>query len=366
MAEPLKNMYNRAFSDALSAAIVAVYPDFDADAFNQSLYDDDWEARELKGRMRHIALTLRTLLPPDYAEALAILRRAAPSMNGYGFAPMIFPDFVEVHGLDDWDTSLPALEQFTQQTSAEFAVRPFILKDQPLMLAQMTRWSEHPSEHLRRLASEGSRPRLPWAMALPALKAAPSPILPLLARLKDADSEYVRRSVAISLNDISKDNPQVVLDVLRVWQADANPNVQKLTSHALRTLVKAGHAEALGLLGYASEAAFTVADLQLTPAAVRMGESVTFQFAVTSHAEAAQAAMIDYAVIFRRANGGPSRKVFKGTKRTFAPGETVSFSWRHSFRAITTRTYYPGEHAVEIQVNGVVCARQTFMLMVEG
>ena len=365
MAEPLKNMYNRAFSDALSAAISAVYPAFDAETFDRRVYDTAWEARELKGRMRHISLSLRALLPPDYAEALAILRQAAPPMNGYGFAPMIFPDFVEVHGLDDWESSLPALEQFTQQTSAEFAVRPFILQDQPRMLAQMAHWAEHPSEHLRRLASEGSRPRLPWAMALPALKADPAPILPILDRLKDDESEYVRRSVANSLNDISKDNPHIVLNLLRAWQPAASPNVQKLTHHALRTLVKAGHAEALGLLGYANEAAFAVSEVQLTPATVRVGESLTLRFAVTSHAETEQAAMIDYAVVFRRANGQPSRKVFKGAKRVFAPGESVAFVWRHSFRPITTRTYYPGEHAVEIQVNGVVSARQTFTLMAE-
>lgn len=366
MAEPLKHMYNRAFSDALSAAILAVDPTFDADAFNRRLYDDAWEGRELKGRMRHIAQTLRALLPPDYADALAILRQAAPALNGYGFAPMIFPDFVEVYGLDDWEVSLAALEQFTQQTSAEFAVRPFILRDQPRMLAQMLDWTGHPSEHLRRLASEGSRPRLPWAMALPALKVDPTPILPILDRLKDDDSEYVRRSVANSLNDISKDNPQIVLEVLRDWQTDINPNARKLIHHALRTLVKAGHPEALGLLGYANEAAFAVDHLALSPATVPVGENLTVQFTVTSHADAEQAAMIDYAVIFRRANGQPSRKVFKGTKQVFAPGEAVTFHWRHSFRPITTRTYYPGEHAIEIQVNGVVSARQGFMLAAEA
>src|SRR5690606_35694045 len=144
-------------------------------------------------------------------DALAILRAASPALNGYGFATMIFPDFVEVYGLDDWDASLPALAQFTQQSSAEFAVRPFLLRDQPRMLAQMALWAEHDSEHLRRLASEGCRPRLPWAMALPALKADPTPILPILDRLKDDPSEYVRRSVANNLNDISKDNPQIAL-----------------------------------------------------------------------------------------------------------------------------------------------------------
>lgn len=365
MAEPLKNMYNRVFSDALSAAIVAVHPPFDADAFHARLYDDAWEGRELKARMRHITHTLRAALPQPYREALGILRQASPALNGLGFAPMIFPDFVEVYGLDDWEASLLALEQFTQQTSAEFAVRPFLLQDQPRMMAQMTRWAAHPSEHLRRLASEGSRPRLPWAMALPALKADPTPILLILDRLKDDESEYVRRSVANNLNDISKDNPQVVLDTLRDWRADASQNVQRLTSHALRTLVKAGHPEALGLLGYANDAAFAVTNLTASPDTVVVGDRLMFAFAVTSEAQAEQAAMIDYAIVFRRANGQPSRKVFKGIKRSFAPGESLSVEWRHSFRPITTRVYYPGEHAVEVQVNGVVLAQQVFMLAAE-
>jgi 3-methyladenine DNA glycosylase AlkC len=361
MAEPLKNMYNRAFAEVLSGAVGAVHAPFDAADFHARLFDDAWEARELKGRMRHITHSLRATLPPAYRDALAILRAAAPSLKGYGFAPMIFPDFVEVYGLEDWDASLPALEQFTQQTSAEFAVRPFLLQDQPRMMAQMRAWAEHPSEHLRRLASEGSRPRLPWAMALPALKADPAPILPILDRLRDDESEYVRRSVANNLNDISKDNPDIVLEVLRDWAKDASPNVQRLTSHALRTLIKAGHPEALGLLGYANEAEFAVSDLTASES-VTVGDSLTFAFAVTSHADTEHAAMIDYAIVFRRANGQPSRKVFKGTKRVFAPGETARFEWRHSFRPITTRVYYPGEHTVEVQVNGTVLARQTFAL----
>lgn len=362
MAEPLKNMYNRAFWAALSAAITRVDPAFDAAAFDAALFDNAWEARELKGRMRHITRTLRDLLPAAYRDALAVLRQAAPTLSGYGFAAMIFPDFVEVYGLDDWDASLPALEQFTQQSSAEFAVRPFLLQDQPRMIAQMAAWAEHDSEHLRRLASEGTRPRLPWAMALPALKADPTPILPILDRLKDDTSEYVRRSVANNLNDISKDNPQVTLDTLRAWQADPTPNVERLTSHALRTLVKAGHPDALALLGYAHQAALAVTHLQVTPATLAVGETLTIAFSVASHASDDHAAMIDYAVVFRRANGQPSRKVFKGVKRTFAPGEAADVTLRHSFRPITTRTYYPGEHAIEVQVNGVVAARQTFML----
>ena len=204
-----------------------------------------WPERALKDKMRHSTLALHDVLPQDYRTALALLREVAPMVDRHGFEKMIFPDFVEVYGLDDWDVSLPALEQFTQQMSAEFAVRPFIVNDQARMMAQMFQWAHHASPAVRRLATEGCRPRLPWAMSLPALKADPSPILPILDALKADSSEDVRRSVANNLNDISKDHPDMVIDVLRRWQTEPSPEIQKIVNHALRTLIKAGHPDAL-------------------------------------------------------------------------------------------------------------------------
>ena len=278
---------------------------------------------------------------------------------------MIFPDFVEVYGLEDWQGSLPALEQFTQQMSAEYAVRPFIVKDRDRMMAQMLTWAHHANASVRRLASEGCRPRLPWAMALPALKADPSPILPILDALKTDPSEDVRRSVANNLNDISKDNPDVVLDVLRRWQADPTPEMQKIINHALRTLVKAGHPGALELLGYSAGADVTLKNLTIEPTAIPIGEAITFAFEIESTADAPQDLVIDYVVHLVRARGKTSPKVFKLTKRTIAPGETIRISRKHSFAPVTTRRYYPGEHAVEIQINGAAFERRSFAL-VEG
>ena len=178
------------------------------------------------------------------------MKKTLPLVSEFGFVKMIFPDFVEVYGLDDWEASIPALEEFTQQTSAEFAIRPFIVRYPERTMAQMLEWAGHAHEGVRRLSSEGCRPRLPWAIALSALKADPSPILPILDRLKGDPSESVRRSVANNLNDISKDNPDVVIGVLRRWQADDTDEMHRLTSHALRTLLKAGNLDALALLGY--------------------------------------------------------------------------------------------------------------------
>jgi 3-methyladenine DNA glycosylase AlkC len=364
MPEPLKNMYNTRFFDALSKAVKAAYPAFDQQQFLTLIYDDEWETRELKARTRHIARSLHALLPDDYPTALAIMREASSLLTGFSYEPMIFPDFVEVYGLDDahWEISMDALAQFTQQTSAEFAVRQFILKDQERMMRQMLAWAVHENHHLRRLASEGCRPRLPWAVALPALKADPAPILPILELLKNDESEYVRRSVANNLNDISKDHPQVVLDVLQRWRERLTPEVSKLIHHALRTLVKQGNPAALALIGYSGETAVRLSGFTVIPETISIGEEITFSFSVESEREAAQELLIDYVVYHQRAGGKQTAKVFKLTKKTLAPAERLVISKKHSFKPITTRRYYAGEHAIEIQINGISYGKCPFTL----
>jgi 3-methyladenine DNA glycosylase AlkC len=363
MSDALKDiLFQPAFFDDLAAGLKAAYPPFEAEAFLARVFDDGWAGRALKERFRHITLALHASLPQDYREALALLRQAAPAVNRHGFEKMIFSDFVEVYGLDDWEVSLPALEQFTQEMSAEYGVRPFIVRDQTRMMAQMEAWAHHPSAAVRRLASEGCRPRLPWGIRLPALIADPSPILPILDALKCDPSEDVRRSVANNLNDISKDNPDVVIDVLRRWQADPSPEIQKIVNHALRTLVKAGHPEALALLGYRAGAEVVVRDLSIEPETIAIGDNVTFSFEIESTASAPQDLVIDYVVHLVRAKGKTTPKVFKLTKRTIAPGETVRIRKKHSFAPVTTRRYYPGQHAVEVQINGAPFQRRTFWL----
>lgn len=362
MPEALKTMfYTRAFFDDLAAAIRASYPAFDADTFVARIHDDGWDALELKQRMRRTTVTLRAFLPGEYRAALATLLRVAPLLDTYGFEKIVFSDFVEQYGLDDWEASLPALESFTQVMSAEFAVRPFIIRDQARMMAQMEQWAQHESPHVRRLASEGCRPRLPWAMALPALKKDPTPILPILEHLKHDSSEDVRRSVANNLNDIAKDNPQAVIDTLRRWQAESDsPEMQALVRHALRTLIKAGSPDALALLGYGAGAAVIVRNLTVAPDVIGMHGSVTFSFEVESTGSAPQGLMIDYILHLAGANGKTRAKVFKLAKVTLAPGEVIRQTKTHSFKPITTRRYYPGAHAIEIQINGAACGRVQF------
>jgi 3-methyladenine DNA glycosylase AlkC len=362
MPEPFKNLFNVRSIGALADAVRAAHPPFDRDAFMAAVFDDAWEGRELKARARHVTRCLGEALPADYRTALDILRRAGAAMQGYGFEAMVLPDFVEVYGLDDWEASIPALEQFTQMVSAEFAVRPFIMQDQPRMMAQMERWAEHENVHVRRLASEGCRPRLPWGIALPALKADPAPILPVLERLKLDPEEYVRRSVANNLNDIAKDNPQVVLDVLGRWREHDTPEMRQLMNRALRMLVKRGDPAALALLGYEAGGRVEVGPVTVKPGAIPMGGEVTFAFEVRSLSDAPQNLMIDYVVRLVRANGKHTPKVFKLTKASLPPGGALTVTRRHSFRPVTTRRYYPGPHAIEVQINGQIMGRAEFLV----
>jgi 3-methyladenine DNA glycosylase AlkC len=364
MPEAFKDMFfKRIFFDDLAAAIASLCPAFDTAAFVERIYDDQWEERELKGRLRHSTRVLHDLLPPDYRVALGLLRQIAPTMHHHDFARMIFSDFVEVYGLADWEASLPALEQFTQQISAEFAVRPFIAQDPAKMMAQMLAWAQHENPDVRRLASEGCRPRLPWGMALTGLQADPLPILPVLEHLKDDPSESVRLSASNNLNDISKDHPDLVIEIARRWLAGGTPEIRTIVNHALRTLVKRGNTEALELLGYAGGDAFAVKNLQIGLDVVPIGGQAVFSFDVESLSDAPQKLMIDYVVHHVRANGELTPKVFKLTKRELEPGATITITKRHSFAPVTTRRYYPGRHALEVQVNGARCGRCEFDLV---
>ncbi len=215
MPEPLKNLYNRKFIKSLTDELDGTCREFNTEQFVKAIFTKDWNNKELKQRMRHITETLHTFMPQNYRKALNILKPASEKFGG--FEPMFFPDYVECYGLDDYEASLSALEWMTRFSSSEFAVRPFIVKYPKKMMQQMILWAKHENHHVRRLASEGCRPRLPWAMALPEFKKDPTLVLRVLKKLKADESEYVRRSVANNLNDISKDHPKIITDIAKQW-----------------------------------------------------------------------------------------------------------------------------------------------------
>jgi 3-methyladenine DNA glycosylase AlkC len=248
--------------------------------------------------------------------------------------------------------------------SAEFAVRHFIARYPNRMMVQMLQWADHPHEGVRRLSTEGCRPRLPWGIRLYDLIQDPSPILPILEKLKNDLSESVRRSVANNLNDISKDNSAVTLDVLKRWNAGAenNKEIQWITSHALRTLIKQGNGEALELLGYPADPQIDVFDVKVEPTRISIGERVTLTFKIRSTGNTSQNLMIDYLVYHMRANRQQTSKVFKIKKITLKLDQVLEIKKNHSFRSVTTRNYYTGPHGVQPQINGRVFDRVDFEL----
>jgi len=349
MAEPLKAMYNETFLRAFIDIVRKAYPAFDGEAFVRLTLGAGWNELELKGRMRRISESLRAKLPVEYESALGILEEIADECPGFPY--LFFPDFVERYGLEHWDRSIAALEKFTMMSSSEFAVRPFLILDQPRMMAQMLRWSGHPNEHVRRLASEGCRPRLPWAVALPALKRDPGPIWPILERLKADPSEYVRRSVANNLNDISKDHPTKVLEVARAWKGN-NEETDWIVRHGCRGLLRAADSEIMALFGIVPLPEIQVREWTVSPTAVMIGESVEFRYILQLPKGEPIKLRLELAVYFPRSTGKIYRKLFKLSEKIAAGGSLLQGGRAFSFKDLSTRRHYAGLHRMALILNG--------------
>jgi 3-methyladenine DNA glycosylase AlkC len=359
MPEKLKDIFFTGESvGQLADHIGAAYPDFDREQFLGLVFDDAWESRELKDRMRHVAHCLHEALPQDYPKALEILKAAAPSIRG--FEAISLPEFVGRYGLGHWDLSLPALAFFTRFGSSEYGIRPFLKQDPQRAMEYMLRWADDPSEHVRRLASEGCRPRLPWGMGLAAFKKDPSLILPVLEKLKNDESEYVRKSVANNLNDISKDHPDVVLDTCERWYGHSK-RTDWIERRALRTLLKAGNRRALLLFGFADLADIHVEDLTLDRARLQIGDVLQYSFQLRVDGEEPRKIRLELGIDYVKKRGRLSRKVFAIEEDTFAPG-THLMSRKARFADQSTRKHNPGEHHITILVNGVEKATASFEL----
>ncbi len=359
MAELFKDKFNPEFFDRFITIVKSAYTHFDAQRFLGLIYDGDWEQREMKQRIRHISMAVRETFPSSYEEALHILTDIAPNCRGFEY--LFFPDFVERYGLEHWDTSICALEELTKYSSAEFAVRPFILRDPEKMMHQMNRWAQHPHHHIRRLATEGCRPRLPWAMALNPLKEDPSALFPILDRLKQDPSLYVRKSVANNLNDISKDHPDQVKQIVREWQVNQHPHTDWILKQGCRSLLKKGDVEALRLFGYHLPTNIRIQNLTLSSRQLSLGDTLTFSFDVRNESSVPQKLRIEYGMDFMKANGRLSRKIFHISTRNNMKG-TVHVARHHMFQDLTTRKHYKGLHRLSILINGEEKARDEFSL----
>ena len=358
-----KDYYDQDMAERLARDLTAVYPPFPATRFINQI-TPLLPPLELKARVAVFTQALRDHLPDDYTQSTEILiDLLGPELT---FEQGMFNDswflmpiahFVELYGLDeaDFETSMRAMYEITKRHSSEFAIRPYLQKYPERTLAVLDQWTHDPSPHVRRLVSEGSRPRLPWASQLKQFIDDPTPTLALLEKLKDDPALYVRKSVANHLNDIAKDHPQRVIETCARWmqEADVSPERAWIVRHALRTLVKAGNPDALAVLGY-EPPQVSLTGFSVTPAVLTLGESLTIRFTLHNQANKPQDLLIDYRLHFMKANGETKPKVFKLTTRQIAPGKTVSIERQHPIRPITTRKYYPGRQLVDVQVNGQV------------
>lgn len=364
MAEPLKNIYTPEFFDQFAATLKKVKPSFKPKDFLKQIFDDQWKTFELKQRMRHIAAVLNKNLPGNYKDKLTTVVQIieAYQQKGVkgGFEYMFLPDFIEQFGMDDFERSLEAMETVTQFASCEFAIRPFLLKHQQKVMKQMLKWSKHPHPHVRRFASEGCRPRLPWAMAVPALKKEPSPILPILENLKDDPSLFVRKSVANNLNDIAKDHPDIVAAIAKQWKGHSN-ETDWIIRHGCRTLLKKAHPATHALFGLHAPDC-EIVNLKLNRNKLTIGDRLGFSFELKTGKKTSKL-RLEYAVYYVKAGNKLSRKIFQLTERNFEPSSTYSFKKEQRFEDFTTRRHYPGNHKIAIVVNGKEMALKHFDLV---
>lgn len=359
MAEPLKNFFDARLVGSLADDIQRAYP-----ALNRKAFVADGkrglDALELIARGAHLAEVLRRHLPSDYEAAVRVLLASlGPRLEQtetLGMAPFRYlphVTFVARFGLEHFEASMLAQRELTQRFTAESSIRPFLVRYPDQTYERLTLWASDPNVHVRRLVSEGTRPRLPWAPRLREYQRDPRPVLALLELLKDDPERYVQRSVANNLNDIGKDHPELLVEVCARWSAGASEGRRWIVKHALRSLVKKGNRAALALLGVGARPRVAVRAVEVTPARVRLGKPVTIAFELASTARVTQDLLVDYSVQYVKSNGRRRPKVFKLKRVRLPASGSVRLLARLSFLDLTTRKHYPGLHGVDLLVNGV-------------
>ena len=197
-------------------------------------------------------------------------------------------------------------------------------------------------------------------MGVPALKKDPSLILPILEKLKDDPEEFVRKSVANNLNDISKDHPELVLDICERWQGNSK-NTDWIIKQACRTLLKHGNKRAMLLFGFANPGQMQIENLQFTDLSPKIGDEISFSFNLNLSTKKKQKVRLEYIVHFVKSNGKTSPKVFQMKEVVIPPG-VHPVQKKHSFANMSTRKHFAGKHTFQIVVNGEVKAEETIQL----
>lgn len=358
MPEPLKHLYSIELVESIANECHQYYPKFNRSHFTKDVLLKDWKQLELKERMHRIAKILGECLPTDYHQSIDILLKVAENYSG--LAHMCFPDFVEQYGMLDFKTSMMALEKLTARSSSEFAIRPFIIKYPKKATSTLKKWAKSKNEHIRRLASEGCRPRLPWAMALPEYKKDPSAVLEIILKLINDDSLYVRRSIANNLNDISKDHPEVVVDIATQYLGQSK-QTDWVIKHACRGLLKQGHKQVLTLFGYSKASHVTVKQLTIDRQ-VKLGDKLNFGFELKTTDKYLGKLRVEFIIDFMKANGKTAGKIFKICEGEYLSNQKLITKY-FSFKPISTRKYYLGKHQLSVVVNGSAIGSKEFELL---
>ena len=353
-------MYTSGLISSIGAIAGSTLKNFSSRQFQKAVFEEGWEQLELKQRVRRISNSIHRQMAGDFRTDVKALMELTAALHDYAgrdntFEYIFLADYVEQFGLEHPKEAFNAMELITVLASCEYAVRPYIIADQAASLARMHEWTAHTHSSVRRLASEGCRPRLPWGMALSALKQQPAPILPILEALKNDESEFVRRSVANNLNDIAKDNPQVVREIAARWKGKSG-EIDKILKHGCRTLLKKGDKEALALFGVGDNAQCTVRQLKIMVSPIVIGDYLDFSFSVVNEGDRDAVLRIEYEITYKKSGGKTGKKIFKISERTVAPGTVIEFRRRQSFADMTTRKHYEGGHRLSIVVNGVAKA----------
>lgn len=378
MAEAFKNMFNEQFFYKFTKDLKLVINDFDTEEFVSQIMDDEWEDMAYKQRITHITKNLKKFFPTDYKtavdkiiELLDYIKDTLPDFskiddNNFGLLALeygaILDNYIEQYGIDDYETSIKAIEKVTQFTTCEFVTHAFIAKYPDKMMKQMLAWSNHKHWGVRRLASEGCRPRLPWSISLPSLKKDPTPIIPILENLKNDPSKFVRLSVANNLNDIAKDNPEIVIDLAKSWKGESK-EVDWVLKHGCRTLLKQGNPEIMKLFGLESNKNIIIDNFQLTTPHIKIGDSIEFCFSLSNKSNEKTTVRLEYGIYYQKSNGTLSKKIYKISEKEYAKNSVTQITRKHSFRVITTRKFYLGLHQISIIINGNEGERLNFELL---
>ncbi len=358
--------------ESLAEDLSRVEPGFDAAGFVTAVVAQ-LPQLELKARISCVADALAAYLPDDVGATTSILVAALPPHDDatftgsdfglYTYAP--YSDFIARYGCngENLDSSLAALKQMTKHFTAEDALRYFLNAFPSETMKAVAEWSHDPDYHVRRLASEGTRPKLPWSprITLPADAA-----IPILDELFSDNSRFVTQSVANHLNDISATDPELVLATLGRWRDSRNQGrkeMEFIVKQALRTLVKRGYPGAFAFLGLSIAPAIEVIELRLDPAAVAIGGGLGVDCTLRATSTTTERVLIDYVLTYPRPGSGQGEVVFKGTTVELAPGESRTVSRIQPVRSTSSRRLSPGAGRLQIQVNGRRIAEAAFELL---